>query len=69
MYPPDCKNTCSFQSSLPRGERPKAEAIKNIINNFNPRSREGSDDRIKGGTLILGDFNPRSREGSDQSSR
>ena len=33
-----------FQSSLPRGERPIAPIVPTIANNdFNPRSREGSD--------------------------
>ena len=33
---------------------------------FNPRSREGSDDKLLGGLVFFVDFNPRSREGSDQ---
>ena len=33
--------------------------------NFNPRSREGSDIRIRIQNNIARDFNPRSREGSD----
>ena len=33
--------------------------------NFNPRSREGSDDYGGGGASLIADFNPRSREGSD----
>ena len=32
---------------------------------FNPRSREGSDDSKKGVVSVVEDFNPRSREGSD----
>ena len=38
---------------------------KNRISNFNPRSREGSDNISAGSSLILANFNPRSREGSD----
>ena len=34
---------------------------------FNPRSREGSDDLCSKGRLWYGHFNPRSREGSDHS--
>ena len=34
-------------------------------NNFNPRSREGSDGKIFASLLEIFDFNPRSREGSD----
>ena len=33
--------------------------------NFNPRSREGSDDTIVTPPVFFGHFNPRSREGSD----
>ena len=36
------------------------------INNFNPRSREGSDLRLRRHMKSLFDFNPRSREGSDR---
>ena len=32
---------------------------------FNPRSREGSDDVLSSNDFIFHDFNPRSREGSD----
>ena len=35
-----------FQSTLPRGERPFALAYVFTASNFNPRSREGSDDII-----------------------
>ncbi len=54
-----------FQSTLPRRERlPFGETGKGILN-FNPRSREGSDN-IRGETVVSTDnFNPRSREGSD----
>ena len=34
-------------------------------NDFNPRSREGSDVAFAQGGDLIGDFNPRSREGSD----
>ena len=34
--------------------------------NFNPRSREGSDDTDGERVFLHLDFNPRSREGSDQ---
>ena len=33
--------------------------------NFNPHSREGSDDSAQIAMLRSGDFNPHSREGSD----
>ena len=36
-----------------------------IINNFNPRSREGSDARLLITENPESNFNPRSREGSD----
>ena len=32
-----------FQSTLPRRERPYASWRANVVYNFNPRSREGSD--------------------------
>ena len=55
----------TFQSTLPRRERPRRSARCSARANFNPRSREGSDDwpylQIHSGN----DFNPRSREGSD----
>ena len=34
---------CRFQSALPRGERPRVRAPGGALENFNPRSREGSD--------------------------
>ena len=40
-----------------------------MTNNFNPRSREGSDKKIMDIIHSTGDFNPRSREGSDANSR
>ncbi|EFE11182.1 hypothetical protein CLOM621_08655 [Clostridium sp. M62/1] len=36
------------------------------IQNFNPRSREGSDAKMCYNSIIGTDFNPRSREGSDK---
>ena len=36
-----------------------------IMSNFNPRSREGSDDNSPTGIQLYSNFNPRSREGSD----
>ena len=54
-----------FQSTLPRRERQDREKMIHVCDNFNPRSREGSD-RIE--TYIrnlTAYFNPRSREGSD----
>ena len=37
-------NTRKFQSTLPRGERQKIYNSRLFVSNFNPRSREGSDD-------------------------
>ena len=34
-----------FQSTLPRGERPTTERARQQLDNFNPRSHEGSDAR------------------------
>ena len=42
-------------------DRPPTEA-----KNFNPRSREGSDDDYESIFGDITDFNPRSREGSDE---
>ena len=36
-------NCSAFQSTLPRGERPGFTTVKQYVQNFNPRSREGSD--------------------------
>ncbi len=42
-----------FQSTLPRGERPcTAQGGRSMVPDFNPRSREGSDD-ILSNTLII----------------
>ena len=54
-----------FQSTLPRGERLHDYIIRQIIRNFNPRSREGSDNQGYGHSRVWSHFNPRSREGSD----
>ena len=35
------------------------------LSNFNPRSREGSDNNVRYHRLQILHFNPRSREGSD----
>ncbi len=62
--------TMEFQSTLPRGERPiRPSPLLSGHDNFNPRSREGSD--LFGFLQIQcrEDFNPRSREGSDGYSR
>ena len=55
----------TFQSTLPRGERPVKEERVYDRKNFNPRSRVGSDvnAKIEGKSDI--NFNPRSRVGSD----
>ena len=37
----------------------------NTLIHFNPRSREGSDSRVRHRPMLLPYFNPRSREGSD----
>ena len=61
------RSSRKFQSTLPRGERPADSSVGSVqaCEDFNPRSREGSDfdlnDRFSGRTY----FNPRSREGSD----
>ena len=56
----------SFQSTLPRRERPFGiyHRVTGFYN-FNPRSREGSDSKDLLHRLNIYDFNPRSREGSD----
>ena len=56
-----------FQSSLPRGERLDLSDTNIIkIDDFNPRSREGSDHIWTVQTKDSRNFNPRSREGSDE---
>ena len=55
-----------FQSTLPRGERRLSMRTQSQICNFNPRSREGSDEcRFAKVDISEVYFNPRSREGSD----
>ena len=39
-----------------------------LKNDFNPRSREGSDHTVLAKNCLNKDFNPRSREGSDEES-
>ena len=56
-----------FQSTLPRGERPLCGSLAPVFQDFNPRSREGSDNFPTESHLVLSNFNPRSREGSDVS--
>ena len=56
---------CKFQSALPRGERPLPGILQNLANNFNPRSREGSDLVHTLYVVPRWDFNPRSHKGSD----
>jgi len=56
-----------FQSTLPRGERPKGLITPfTTWYDFNPRSREGSDPCRNRQGDRREDFNPRSREGSDE---
>ena len=57
--------SAAFQSTLPRGERPVGIVDNTKVINFNPRSREGSDDFLGVTLKFVSDFNPRSREGSD----
>ena len=54
-----------FQSTLPRRERPKEGRFPLPSDNFNPRSREGSDLSVVHCSFVNLYFNPRSREGSD----
>ena len=56
----------SFQSTLPRRERPCPAVVTVWQAYFNPRSREGSDSPVSSPLSQMWDFNPRSREGSDQ---
>ena len=48
-----------------RGATCPQTPIDQEIRNFNPRSREGSDQESSSGCYIFLHFNPRSREGSD----
>ena len=55
-----------FQSTLPRGERHWKDVHTDAeIQNFNPRSHEGSDLCFGKNLHLLWNFNPRSHEGSD----
>ena len=60
-------NSLPFQSTLPRRERhtPVYGSSSSPVH-FNPRSREGSDQKNASKGLSRTYFNPRSREGSDQ---
>ena len=49
-----------------RGATQAAGRLQRIHADFNPRSREGSDEVIKIRLIVNKDFNPRSREGSDK---
>ena len=56
----------AFQSTFPRGERRRADGVKpENFPGFNPRSREGNDERQKKERKQRECFNPRSREGND----
>ena len=57
---------CTFQSTLPQGERPQEEIQHQAqTGHFNPRSRKGSDTLLVTPSLTCPNFNPRSRKGSD----
>ena len=43
----------SFQSTLPRRERPRSQHKDAAYRNFNPRSREGSDGLVKCGFISI----------------
>ena len=56
-----------FQSTLPHGERPNRYRQAHPTNDFNPRSRMGSDTALRMICLNAAcNFNPRSRMGSDR---
>ena len=59
------KGISRFQSTLPRGERPRSAPFSNRLSDFNPRSHEGSDLLLFLFLLRYYYFNPRSHEGSD----
>ena len=54
-----------FQSTHPRGVRLAYCVTKEKEINFNPRTREGCDERTTRSRLSPPDFNPRTREGCD----
>ena len=56
----------SFQSTLPREERPILVITLIALINFNPRSHERSDDDFTKTSIQDFDFNPRSHERSDK---
>ena len=67
---PHSPRVIEFQSALPRGER--RSCCRYFVYeqlDFNPRSREGSDDDLTCLLVLSENFNPRSREGSDQKQR
>ena len=55
-----------FQSTLPRRERRYLIEVNVRLDDFNPRSHEGSDLNDKEAEDICRYFNPRSHEGSDR---
>ena len=54
-----------FQSTRPRGARPREQAIRKQKHSFNPRAREGRDFAPKAFQGVYRCFNPRAREGRD----
>ena len=56
-----------FQSTPPRRRRRRVFREMEESYNFNPRLREGGDEKTKTATIIPFDFNPRLREGGDDS--
>ena len=49
-----------------KGATSTKSTLSQSLNNFNPRSRKGSDVACRKHLLILCNFNPRSRKGSDK---
>ena len=61
-----CSDFNLFQSTLPRRERRYRQRSAGFcLQNFNPRSHEGSDVTVGLACPITSYFNPRSHEGSD----
>ena len=54
-----------FQSTLPREERHVCLNVWPLKNDFNPRSHERSDKRLRSSGVMSFNFNPRSHERSD----